>query len=352
MIFARRLIPHRFSPSDWDAAWARGWFRMRQTLFTTSFLEFERQFHSAVWLRVGLQDWVPDRTYRELAKRNADLRVEFAPLPIAGPSDAEEELYQRYRKAMPFEPAPTLKDLLYGDSFHNVFPSWTARLYDGDRLVAGGIFDLGDRGAAGITSYYDPDYRKRSLGKYLIYLKMLHCRDQAYEWWYPGYAAPGETRFDYKWSIGASTLEYFDLETGLWLFRDPDDPVPDPLRRMEAQLVDLRGQWAPGTIPPALYHYLHLDINLNPQVKGMGLFDYPVFLDAAPVPGQTPSAVVVHEPRDGLYHLLEVRSVYRFEKAGSDPQIYDADLLTVTRDVFSSEEPEEVADVVAGLVHP
>jgi len=320
---------------------------MRQTLFTTYFLEFDRQFHSAVWLRVGLQDWMPDMVYRHLDRRNRRFEVSFFPLPVKGPSDEQEELYQRYRQAMPFEPAPTLKDLLYGDAFHNLFPTWVAELRDGGKLIAGGLFDLGDQGAAGISSFYDPAYKKYSLGKYLIYKKMLYCQDRGAEWYYPGYAAPGQPRFDYKWAIGASTLEFLDLETGLWLFRDTEEPIPDPLRVMEEQLARLKPFWARRLPAPALRRYLHLDINLNPQVRGMGLFDFPVFVDCFPLPGRCPVAVIVFDPRDGQYHLYQTRSVYRFDKGlGSDPTIFESDLLLADQDLFSSNEPAEVVAVL------
>jgi arginine-tRNA-protein transferase len=295
MTFARRLRPDDFQPADWDNAWAHGWFRMRQTLFTTHFLAFDRQLFPAVWLRVGLRAWEPDRRFRSLLRLNARFRAEVVPLPEGGPTDEQEALYRRYRNSLAFEPAPSLRDLLWGDELDSRFPTSQILLYDRDLLVAGGIFDVGDRAAAGINCYYDPDYRKHSLGKYLIYLKMAHCQRLGLEWFYPGYAAPGQPRFDYKWDMGAATLEYLSLETGEWERRDPAGSVPHPLaemtRRLEA-LLPLTGDRMPA---PVLRRYLHVDINLNPQVQGIGLFDFPVFLDA--FPGLSPVPVVSGDMR-------------------------------------------------------
>lgn len=349
MVFARRITPEHFLPSDWDDAWAQGWFRMRQTLFTTHFLEFDREFYAAVWLRVGLSDQVLDRRFQTLQKRNRDLRVEFAPLGTQGPSDAHEALYQRYRRSLTFEPAPTLRDLLYGNAFHDRFPSWRADLWDGSRLVASGIFDRGDRAAAGINCFYDPEEHRRSLGKYLIYKKMEFCLEEGDEWFYPGYAAPGQPRFDYKWQLGAPTLQYLDLVSGTWVDREASEPVPDPLGMMVEKLTALGPFWTARPVPPRVRRYLHLDINLNPQIQGMGLFDFPVFLDCFPTPGMSPPLVVVFDPRDGRFHLLHCRSVYRFERFGSDLEVFDSDLLMVERLLFSSDDPGEVAAVLGGF---
>jgi len=346
MPFARRIVPEHFLAVDWDDAWALGWFRMRQTLFTTHFLEFDREFYSAVWLRVDLGASIFDRTFRDLERRNRRFRLEFAPLGVKGPSDAHEDLYQRYRRWVPFEPAPTLKDLLYGDSFHNRFPSWLVSLFDGERLIAGGIFDLGEAAAAGINVFYDPEYRRFSLGKYLIYKKMEFCRDRGYSWFYPGYVAPGQPRFDYKWSVGNPGIQSLDLASGAWMAWHPGDPVPDPFREMESRLKALGPFWRGRPFAPQVRRYLHLDINLNPQVAGMDLFDFPVFLDC--FPSNSPHLLVVFDPRDDEYHLLLCRSVYHFERGGTDP-VFDSDLLSVDRLLFSSEDPAEVAAVVAGF---
>jgi hypothetical protein len=349
MTFARRIIPEHFLASDWDDAWSRGWFRMRQTLFTTHFLEFDRQFHSAVWLRVGLTRWQGGKRLETLEKRNRRFRIDFHRLDVKGPSDAHEELYQRYRRSLAFEPAPTLKDLLYGNAFHDMFPSWVADLFDGDKLIASGIFDLGEDAASGINTCYDPEYSKFSLGNYLILKKLEFCRDRGLSWFYPGYVAPGQPRFDYKWSLGAETLEYLDIGSGVWFHRDPGDPVPDPLQEMCERLCHLGPFWNGRVVLPQVRSYLHLDINLNPQVQGMGLFDFPVFLDWFPISGASPPLVVVYDPRDGQYHVLHCRSVYRFERPGTDPTIFDSDLLHVERVLFSSADPAELAAVLSGF---
>jgi arginine-tRNA-protein transferase len=349
MTFARRLRPTDFDLPDWDNAWAHGWFRMRQSLFTTHFLAFDRQLYPAIWLRVGLRNLPPDRLFLNLKKRNARFRAEVVPLDRSGPSADEESLYARYRASLAFEPAPSLRDLLWGEDSDSRFPTYQIRLFDGETLIAGGIFDRGDRAAAGISCYYDPAYRKHSLGKYLIYLKMDHCQREGLDWFYPGYAAPGQPRFDYKWDLGPATLEYLSLATGNWEPWSPSSSVPHPLDEMTARLVTLAGLASERQPVPRLRRYLHVDINLNPQVQGLGLFDFPVFLDVFPGLAPAPVVVVVADPRDGQYHLLHLRSVYRFPDLEDEEGLFASNLLAVQRLLFSTEDAAEAALVLDRL---
>ena len=346
MTFARRLRPDDFGPPDWDNAWAHGWFRMRQTLFTTHFLAFDRRLYPAIWLRVGLRNLEPDRRFLNLKKLNSRFRIEVSPLDRKGPSDREESLYARYRASLAFEPAPSLRDLLWGEESDSRFPTHQILLFDGEDLIAGGIFDKGDRAAAGISCYYDPGYRKHSLGKYLIYLKMEHCQREGLEWFYPGYAAPGQPRIDYKWDLGAATLEFLSLSTGAWERRDSSGSVPHPLEEMTSHLEALADLTADRRPAPVVRRYLHIDINLNPQVQGLGLFDFPVFLEVFPGLSPAPVVVVVADPRDGQFHILHLRPVYRFPDLVDEAGLFASHLLAVQRLLFSTADPGEAAMVL------
>jgi len=348
MPFAQRISPEQFLAEDFDEAWARGWFRMRQSLFTAHFLEFERQFFSAIWLRVGLVGLVPDKKFLILKKLNRAFRVEFRPAEV-DPSPAHENLYQVYRNSLSFEPAPNLKNLLIGDETVSLFPTWQVELFDGETLIASGYFDMGSRSAAGITCFYDPAYKKHSLGKYLIYLKMEFCQSRGFEFFYPGYLAPGERRFDYKRHMGTDTLEYWELASGRWLPYPRIEPVNDPLKQMTQQLTALQSLLEGTGLDPRFHRYLHLDINLNPQVRGMGLFDFPVFLDCFPTEGASPVLVVVFDPASEAFHLFHCRSVYRFDNLAEDDDVFVTDLLMVERTLFSTAVPREMSACLTGF---
>ncbi len=348
MPFAHRASAKGLLPENWDEAWSRGWFRMRQSVFTTHFLEFDRKIFSALWLRVGLGNWKFDHKFLELKKQNARFRAEIHPADPRGPSADDEALYRLYRESLSFQPAPSLVDLLVGQAADSDVPTWQIDLFDARTRVASGYFDVGLTGAAGISSFYHPLYRKHSLGKYLIYLKMEFCQKQGLQYFYPGYLAPGDSRFDYKRSIGAPVLEYLDLVSGTWLPL-PKEPVLDPLSLMTEQLESLRALLMAKGFEPEFLHNLHLDINLNPQIQGMGLFDYPVFLDCVPTLDQAPTLVVVFDPRIRQYHLFQCRSVYRFAGGNPEPGVFESDLLMVERNLFSTPEGHEMAACLQGF---
>ena len=194
-------------------ALAAGWYRIQQTLFTTDVLNFDETMYKAIWLRVCLHDFEPDKTYRTLARKNKQFRLEIDKLLL---TPEHENLFMRYKNHIPFEAASSLHSLLYGDEIKNVFNTHIINMYDGDTLIATGAFDLGLESAAGIFSVYDPAYKQFSPGKYLIYEKMQFCKRESFTWFYPGYYVPGYARFDYKKDIGKGAIEYFDRERNRW----------------------------------------------------------------------------------------------------------------------------------------
>ena len=69
-MFAQIEYPKNLLPEELDKYLASGWFRMRQTIFTTNFLHFNQQFYSAIWLRVALEQPIDDTKYQRLKKLN------------------------------------------------------------------------------------------------------------------------------------------------------------------------------------------------------------------------------------------------------------------------------------------
>jgi len=200
-------------PIQLDAFLSLGWFRIQQTIFTTDFIYFDDQVYDAVWLRVRLHDFVPDKKYKILSGKNSRFRIEFESAVI---TPAHEALYDSYKESISFEGASSLHSLLYGKNNFNVYDTQMINAYDGDILIGTGCFDRGEKSAAGICSIYDPDYKKFSLGKYMIYEKMQYCKRKNFTYFYPGYFVPGYPAFDYKLEIGKPAIEYFDPVQKKW----------------------------------------------------------------------------------------------------------------------------------------
>lgn len=200
-------------PAQLDIFLSLGWFRMQQTIFTTDSLYFNDQVYDAIWLRVRLHDFEPDKKYKKLSEKNNRFRTEIKRLNI---TPAHEALYDSYKKGISFEGASSLHSLLYGKSDYNVYNTQMINVYDGNILIGTGCFDTGKESAAGIYSIFDPAYKKFSLGKYMIYEKMQYCKRKNFSYFYPGYFVPGYPAFDYKLEIGKPAIDYLDPLQKKW----------------------------------------------------------------------------------------------------------------------------------------
>jgi len=341
-MLAQIEYPEILQPQELDTYLANGWFRMRQTIFTTNFLQFDSQFYSAIWLRVALADYVPDKKYHTLKKLNKAFKTEIKQSTAGAISTAQELLYFEYRQSVSFDVSPSLKELLLGNDLVNRFNTYEVNIYDGDTLIATGFFDLGANSAAGISCIYHPAYKKYSLGKYLMYLKMEFCRQQQLQYFYPGYVVPGCSPFDYKLEIGKSTLEYLQLSSMQWVPYTTKEMLANPLHQMVERLSILQTNFSQNNLPLQLLYYRFFEANLHPYYYGYDLFDFPVFLNCFPVEEASTYLVIVFDIGTGYYHLLECSTVINigFQLEGSF--VFDADLLKVKASVFASSVQQEM----------
>lgn len=182
-------------------------------MFTTDELCFDGIIYDTIWLRVRLHDFCGDKKYKTLARKNSGFRIEINKALI---TPEHEALFTAYKKHIPFEGASSLHSLLHGDSDLNVFNTFMINMFDGDKLIGTGCFDLGNQSVEGIFSVYDPAYKNYSLGKFMIYEKMHFCKREGFTYFYPGYFVPGYPMFDYKKEIGREALEYLDRGKNEW----------------------------------------------------------------------------------------------------------------------------------------
>ncbi|RYE90845.1 MAG: GNAT family N-acetyltransferase [Cytophagaceae bacterium] len=202
-------------PGDFlDYYLSLGYYRMGQNLFTCRFLPLETGVYTVHWLRIVLAGVAYGPKQRQLLRQNSRFAVAVRPFRLTAEYEA---LYDRYYQSIDFDANASLADLLLDGSAHNVFDSNVLEVRDGDRLIAAGVFDQGASAIAGIVNFYDPDYRKYSLGKYLLLLKTEHARQQQLAYYYPGYLVHGYPKFDYKLFACLAATEVFDCFSSQWL---------------------------------------------------------------------------------------------------------------------------------------
>lgn len=213
--YYNRVKPRHLSPVMLDLVLSRGWYRMRQDLFTISHLEEERCYYRVHWLRYEVNRIAERATHRRIRKKNKSRRITIEPLISI--SEEHRNLHRKYRKWIEFDGVRSIEEGLFGDEVDtNIFQTWCISVYDQEQLIAAGYFDAGSTSVASILHFFDPDYSDASLGKFLILCTLDWMRAQSYNLYYPGYVVAGKPKMDYKLFLGESIAEYYDLEEGLW----------------------------------------------------------------------------------------------------------------------------------------
>lgn len=342
-MYAQLHTPDELPPETLDEYLARGWFRMGQSIFTTHFLNFNNTFYSAIWLRVELQKMKIDSSQDRLYKTNRGFGFEIKPAHI---TTEHEALFPTYKASVPFRASASIHQLLMGCAEEgSIYNTLEVNLYDGKKRVACGYFDLGERSAAGISSFYDPAYKRYSLGRYLIYLKLDYCRNLGLQYFYPGYFVPGYSYFDYKLKMGSNAQDFYSYAHDRWLPIKQFDAGDAPLQLMKIQLASLRERLEEASIPASFLHYDYFDVNLVREAQGMQLFDYPVFIRlATSVEGI--GRLIVYEPRSGTFRLLGCTSIWSPEAVEGNAGHYVEHIL---RESMCQLETRESNEVIAFL---
>ena len=297
--------PEHLTASQLDAYLEQGWFRMGQTIFTTNFIRNDAEIRSTIWLRLILDNFNAEAQAR-LYRRNAAFRVVVSLSEI---TPEKEELFSLYKQNISFEGSDSLQQLMFGLAERSVFATYEVDLYDGDKLVACGFFDQGATSAEGITSFYDPAYRKYSLGKYLIHLKIKYCKALGLKYFYPGYFVPGNPHFDYKLAIGREALQYLNLSSKSWEPIDSYSRDAIPVDLMNQKLLQVQQILSKNKKASRILKYSFFDANFIREMRDTGLLDFPLFLSLGTDDEINP--VLVYDVRDNKYHLISCVPVWR-----------------------------------------
>lgn len=193
---------------------AKGWFRMGQTIFTTDFIPANGNVHPVYWLRFELRKVQYGKKQKRLIASNKDFNIAVRPFSI---SDELEELYALYWSAVDFDAPSTVESYLLDGEVSNIYDSRLIEIRNNGRLIAAGIFDNGETSIAGIMNFYDPAYKTKSLGKYLMLLKINYALAAGKQYYYPGYIAKGFPKFDYKLFPDPTAAELYDSAQKRWI---------------------------------------------------------------------------------------------------------------------------------------
>lgn len=219
-MYSEKEMPSEIKGDILDAYLAKGWFRMRDSIFTVSHLvDYENvSLHQVSWLRFHLEQIVEKKSHKKIRRKNSEFQLRYADNFQA--TKMHNSLFERYVANIDFQTYPSITEALCGDGEINIFQTNSIEVFDGDKLIAVGIYDVGNIAAQSIMHFYDPEYSLYSLGKYLVLLTVDHLIKNDFIFYYPGYVVAGRPKFDYKLFIGEDIAYYFDPEKSDWLLFD------------------------------------------------------------------------------------------------------------------------------------
>jgi arginyl-tRNA--protein-N-Asp/Glu arginylyltransferase len=213
MIYYEHFFPETVSPQLLDAYLCKGWYRIHQMLITTDLIAKEDEFFAVFWLRYRLQQYQHSKKSRKLLSASKKFTKQIEPLQF---TDELEELFVKYRTQIDFDISETAKAYLLGDRTENVFNSQLLTLRDNGKLIAAGCYDEAETSLTGILSIYDPAYKKYSLGKVLLLLKLGEAMRLQKTYFYPGYVSLHTTKFDYKLFPDLEATEVYNRLLDEW----------------------------------------------------------------------------------------------------------------------------------------
>ncbi len=198
-----------------DEHLANGYYRMQELMFTTSFIHSDtnEDISPVFWLRTPVTKITESKTAKLIRKTCKPFSVTFKKAFI---TDEISDLYELYKNSISHSISPTCFDYLYQNDYENSFDSLMVEIRNGSQLIAIGYYDKGFNSIAGILNFYHPNYKKYSLGKYLILCKIDYAIENKMEWYYTGYITINTTKFDYKIFPDKNAIEILLPVEKLW----------------------------------------------------------------------------------------------------------------------------------------
>lgn len=208
------IYPKELTSSELDNYLAKGWFRLGQSIFTTEFVITVDDIFFVYWIRLAIEKINFGRRMTKILKRNAGLNFKILPFSI---TPEVEALYDLYKNSVSFRAPDSIRDYLLNGADSNLFNSKMIIVNDNNKLISVGIFDIAETSLAGIINFYHPDYKKHSLGLYLMLLTIKYAKQLRKQWYYPGYIIEANTKFNYKLLPDINATEVFDFKQKEWI---------------------------------------------------------------------------------------------------------------------------------------
>jgi arginyl-tRNA--protein-N-Asp/Glu arginylyltransferase len=196
-----------------DDCLSKAWFRMGAFMISCAAVSIDNMPSNAYWLRYNIAAIELSKSSKKILAKNKKFDIE---IKAYKPTRALKHLYQKYYLDRDFDLYDKL-EATTDDPNRRIFDTYVIIIKDQNKIIAAGIFDIGQESVAAIRNFYDPEYAKYSLGKYLILVLYQYCLQRNIKWLYPGYITTRYTKFDYKLFLDPKATEMFLYESKLWV---------------------------------------------------------------------------------------------------------------------------------------
>ncbi len=183
------------TPFELEAMLARGWRRFGPTYFRPAC----RWCDECVSLRLPVSHFAPTESQRRALRRARRFRLEWGPPRV---DRARLRLYERWHQMREqtrgWDDSP-IDERAYFYQF--AFPHPSARelaFYDGDEVVAVGIYDETPNALSAVYFFYAPEIARLSPGVANVMLAVERAKDQHHSHVYLGYRVAGCRSLEYK----------------------------------------------------------------------------------------------------------------------------------------------------------
>jgi arginine-tRNA-protein transferase len=212
----------QLAKSQFDYYLSKGWFRLSfgNHMFTDTQASFENQYFPIKWIRYKLDASFMSKSIKKDKnyKQSKIFTSILADLNYKNDQEELENLYARYRSKIDFDGYKTVYHVMHpGDAAASIFDSKIIKIYDKEKLIGVGLFDLGEISGAGILYYYDPNYARYGISKCISLLFLEYMVENQYRYFYPGFVFLGHPKMNYKLSLEKSGIEYYDPLKDQWL---------------------------------------------------------------------------------------------------------------------------------------
>ncbi|WP_295234181.1 hypothetical protein [Sediminibacterium sp.] len=196
-----------------------GYFRMGKDMFTTNQVYVGNygnsgQYDPVFWLRLNLKKAKETTTTKRIRKKCSGFSFVIQEAEI---TEEIETLYAQYLASVNFDGYPSCKDCIPAlNDPEDVFDTHMIKIFDQDLLIAVGFFDRGEKSLMSVLHFYHPNYKRFSLGKFLMLLTMDFAKEAQMDFVYPGYITINGTKMDYKVFPQVEAMEVFLTKENTW----------------------------------------------------------------------------------------------------------------------------------------